>query len=105
MTGGVALILILVGIAIYFLPCIVGGMRDKVHGGFGIFLLNLCLGWTVVGWFAALIWASSGKTRSEQRAEEKRHRELMAALGGTPVVTGDYRDEVTARLLRAERRV
>jgi hypothetical protein len=40
--------------ALYFLPAILG--RDKADST-GIFLLNLFLGWTVVGWFAALFWA------------------------------------------------
>jgi hypothetical protein len=47
-------------ILLYFLPVILG--RDKSDAT-GIFLLNLFLGWTVIGWVAALIWAiSSGRT-------------------------------------------
>jgi hypothetical protein len=41
-------------ILLYFLPAIIG--RDK-HDAAGIFLLNLFLGWTVIGWVIALIWA------------------------------------------------
>lgn len=87
MSGGAGLILIVVAIAIYFLPVIIGGCRDKAHGGFGILLLNLFLGWTVVGWFAALIWASSGTTKGELRIAEQRHRELLAALKGEKEVS------------------
>ncbi len=39
---------------LYFLPTIIG--RNKADAG-AIFLVNLFLGWTVVGWIAALIWA------------------------------------------------
>ena len=39
---------------LYFLPTIIG--RNKADAG-AIFLVNLLLGWTVVGWIAALIWA------------------------------------------------
>ncbi len=39
---------------LYFLPAILG--RDKRDAA-GIFLLNLFLGWTLIGWFVALIWA------------------------------------------------
>jgi len=39
---------------IYFLPAILG--RNKRHAG-TIFLLNVFLGWTVVGWIVALVWA------------------------------------------------
>ena len=41
-------------ILLYFLPAIIG--RDKRDVA-GIFLLNLFLGWTVIGWVLALIWA------------------------------------------------
>jgi len=39
---------------LYFLPAIFG--RDKSNAT-GIFLLNLFLGWTLIGWVAAFIWA------------------------------------------------
>ncbi|HEY1424083.1 MAG TPA: superinfection immunity protein [Candidatus Acidoferrum sp.] len=39
---------------LYFLPAIIG--RDKSDAT-GIFLLNLFLGWTLIGWVAAFIWA------------------------------------------------
>jgi hypothetical protein len=41
-------------VVLYFLPAILG--RDKSDAG-GIFLLNLFLGWTLIGWLAAFIWA------------------------------------------------
>ena len=37
---------------LYFLPTILG--RDKRDAA-GIILVNLFLGWTVVGWFVALV--------------------------------------------------
>src|SRR6266481_3822734 len=46
-------------VVLYFLPAIIG--RDKSDAT-GIFLLNLFLGWTLVGWVAAFIWAiASGR--------------------------------------------
>jgi hypothetical protein len=44
----------------YFLPTIVG--RDKSDAGL-IFAVNLLLGWTVVGWIVAFIWACAADTR------------------------------------------
>lgn len=41
---------------IYFLPSIAG--RKHPHAA-GIFVLNLFLGWTVIGWIVALIWAAT----------------------------------------------
>jgi hypothetical protein len=43
---------------LYFLPAIIG--RDKRDAA-GIFLLNLFLGWTVIGWVIALIWACAAE--------------------------------------------
>ena len=45
---------LLLATLLYFLPAILG--RNKADFT-GILLLNLLLGWTVVGWFVALIWA------------------------------------------------
>jgi len=44
----------------YFLPTIIG--RDKSDAGL-IFLVNLLLGWTVIGWIVAFIWACAADTR------------------------------------------
>lgn len=40
---------------LYFLPTIVASHRGHRVGG--ILLLNLFFGWTIVGWWAILIWA------------------------------------------------
>jgi hypothetical protein len=42
----------------YFLPTILA--RHKADF-MGIFLVNLLAGWTVIGWFIALIWACSAE--------------------------------------------
>lgn len=43
----------LIGVAIYFLPSLVAAGRHA-HNTAGIFMLNLFLGWTGIGWFIAL---------------------------------------------------
>lgn len=43
-------------VALYFTPSIVALYRVK-PSRFGISLLNLLAGWTVIGWLAAFIWA------------------------------------------------
>lgn len=50
------LLLILTVLVIYFAPTIVG--YSKRNAG-AIFLLNLLLGWTFIGWVVALIWAAT----------------------------------------------
>ena len=47
-------IFLVIGITLYFLPTIIG--RNKRNAG-AIFALNLLLGWTLVGWVVALVWA------------------------------------------------
>jgi hypothetical protein len=39
---------------LYFLPAIIG--RNKADAT-GIFLVNLFLGWTLIGWVVAFFWA------------------------------------------------
>lgn len=52
--GGVVLLILL--LFVYFIPSLVAGSR-KVRNGGAIFVLNLLLGWTFVGWVVALVWA------------------------------------------------
>jgi hypothetical protein len=46
------------GFVIYFLPTIVALVRHK-RKVVSILLLNLFLGWTLIGWIVALVWAST----------------------------------------------
>ena len=48
-------------VVVYFLPSIIG--HDKRPFA-GIFLLNFLLGWTIIGWICALIWACTAEERS-----------------------------------------
>jgi hypothetical protein len=41
----------------YFLPSIIAMIRSK-RDTLAIFLLNLFLGWSVIGWIIALVWAA-----------------------------------------------
>jgi len=45
------------GFVLYFVPTLVALVRSK-RDTLAIFLLNLFLGWTLIGWIVALIWAS-----------------------------------------------
>ena len=48
-------VLIALGMAVYFLPAILANRRKAKHE-IGIFWVNFFLGWTVLGWFAVLVW-------------------------------------------------
>jgi len=44
------------GFVLYFLPSIIALARSK-RDTTAIFVLNLLLGWTAIGWVIALVWA------------------------------------------------
>jgi type VI protein secretion system component VasK len=64
------LLLVLV-CCLYFLPGIFAHVRNHASMG-GIWLLNIFLGWTGLGWLIALIWAFSGRHPSRQEEREDR---------------------------------
>ena len=45
-----------VGFVMYFLPSLIAIARSKRDIA-GIVLLNFFLGWTMIGWVVALVWA------------------------------------------------
>lgn len=59
------LVLLAILFALYFLPSIIAAIRDH-HNSLSIFLLNLLLGWTVIGWVAALVWSASNPSTTAQ---------------------------------------
>ena len=59
-----SLVVMAAGILLYLLPWAVASKR-RVHSDGGIVALNLFFGWSVVGWFSALLWAMSAKTERE----------------------------------------
>lgn len=50
------IVLIVLIFSLYFLPFLIASLRQHKNI-LAIFLLNLTLGWTFLGWIAALIWS------------------------------------------------
>ena len=44
------------GFVFYFLPAIIAFAKSKRDAG-AILVLNIFLGWTLIGWVVALVWA------------------------------------------------
>jgi hypothetical protein len=69
---GMNAFLILIALAtilfFYFLPSIVG---RKKKNALAIFLLNLLLGWSLIGWVVALVWASTKESQVEDHDLKK----------------------------------
>jgi hypothetical protein len=51
-----AVVLLVVGLVVYFIPSFIAFDKDKRNKG-AIFALNLLLDWTVIGWVGALVWS------------------------------------------------
>ena len=62
-------IIILGFLSLYFVPCIVGRVRE-VKPFAGIAILNVFLGWTFLGWVGALVWASVAERKPLAAAEQ-----------------------------------
>ena len=52
------MLFLIFSVLLYFLPTLIA--RDKPQV-LAVFLVNLLLGWTVIGWFVALIWAAAAE--------------------------------------------
>lgn len=72
-----AVLLLIIGLALYFVPGIIAGARG--HNNFvAILVLNLFLGWTLLGWVGALVWACMNDVRGTagERASQGPSRPL-----------------------------
>lgn len=89
---------------LYFLPTMNAKSRKHPSRG-GIFALNLFLGWTFIGWVAALVWSASSITQDRigsmggvaGKAEEL---EKLAALKERGHITDAEFEKEKSRLLR-----
>ena len=53
----------LLPVLLYFLPTIIAFRRRHPRRG-AIFLLNVLLGWTMIGWIATFAWSLMGESRT-----------------------------------------
>ena len=60
--AGPGILILLVAIGLYFLPTIIAGARGK-RNTLAIFVLNLLLGWSFIGWVIALVWSLTAENR------------------------------------------
>jgi uncharacterized membrane protein YqaE (UPF0057 family) len=98
----------LIGLCLYFLPTVIGWNKKNVGA---IFVLNLLLGWTAIGWIVAMVWActveqeqptynqqSSSQSRPFNRFEELGKLEHLYSSGA---ISKQYYDSEKARLMKA----
>ena len=72
------LMILLFSLFLYFVPSFVAAGR-KVMPSLAIFALNLLLGWTLVGWVGALVWALGAKTKAQKEEEMVAQARMIAA--------------------------
>jgi hypothetical protein len=68
---------IIAGISLYLIPSIEADARGH-SDAFAITLVNILLGWTLVGWFAARAWARS---RNDARLMARAAKRIRSAAG------------------------
>ena len=56
---------VIFAVLLYFMPTIVAMVLRE--DPLVIFLVNLFLGWTIIGWFAALVWAVAARNALQIR--------------------------------------
>jgi type VI protein secretion system component VasK len=65
------IVVLAVAVAVYFIPNWIASARNH-HNANAIFVTNLLLGWTALGWIAALIWSLTAvKSDTAENAEKQ----------------------------------
>lgn len=102
-----ALMLFFIGSVVYFLPTINAKSRKHPNAS-SIFLLDLFLGWTLIGWVAALVWSASAISKSERSLTKKeetpdRYQQLekLGSLKERGLISEDEYQQEKQRLLRS----
>jgi hypothetical protein len=98
-------VLLIVAFVAYFLPTFIASHR-KHPNGTSIFLLDLFLGWTFIGWLAALIWSASAIKKNEPppiapvKADDKYQQlEKLGDLKDRGLLTDSEYQQEKARIL------
>jgi len=58
------LLMLAIGVPLYFLPAIIGSKRQVNNSGW-LFVVNLLFGLSGVGWIVCLLWAVCGQTQAQ----------------------------------------
>ncbi|MGH7947840.1 MAG: superinfection immunity protein, partial [Candidatus Binataceae bacterium] len=81
----IGLIVIFLSVALYFVPSVIARAREHQNSG-AIFVLNLLLGWTFLGWVIALVWAFTAvDDPSHGSLSDSSHSSASGTSGGLTV--------------------
>ncbi|QGZ59760.1 superinfection immunity protein [Paraburkholderia acidiphila] len=68
---------VIAALSLYLIPSIEADAREH-KDAFAITMVNILLGWTIVGWFAARAWAHS---RSDERRLPRAAKRVLRTAG------------------------
>jgi hypothetical protein len=61
-------------VLLYFLPTFLAFSKKNLRE---VLLLNLCFGWTIIGWIWSLVWAIRGKSPLPYQLKKALREEAM----------------------------
>jgi len=85
------LILILVALDLYFLPSIIAWKRKIARNLGAILLLNLFVGWTIIGWTILLVWAAVEQRRAQPCGERINPADTLRGASSDTLTNGIVR--------------
>lgn len=94
----ISLILIAAGIFVYFLPMIIGALKDHKNM-LPIALVNIFLGWSLIGWVAALVWAFIDNSKIGSHGDNYEKIDKLSKLRDSGVITDEEFDREKKKLL------
>jgi hypothetical protein len=97
-----SVLLFLLVAAIYFTPWLVAVSR-KHHNRGAICALNLFLGWTVLGWIIAIVWAYTAVRRPDPAPARERCPYCHEAMAALATVCPHCRRDMPEAIVRARR--
>ncbi|MFM0016645.1 superinfection immunity protein [Paraburkholderia sediminicola] len=72
-------VVLLGALMLYLVPAMIADARDR-EDAFAVTMVNILLGWTVIGWFAALIWARHPVSDRRLKQFAKRAQRAVARV-------------------------
>ena len=81
----------------YLLPTLVAWLQQH-HQLYAIAALNLLFGWTLLGWFGALIWAVARKEPPPSRKRRQRHSHHRKSIAKTQPPVPSVHSDLARRL-------
>jgi hypothetical protein len=106
---GTAIVLIFLMIATYFLPSF-NAFSRKHPDRWPIFMLDLFVGWTIIGWVVSLVWSVSpitspdtARVQAQPQLEEDKYQKLerIGSLKEKGLLTESEFEAEKAKLLKS----